>query len=790
MKKNLLVFITCMATALPALSQNVGIGTNTPKGKLEIEASNEGIVIPRIALTALNSAAPLTSPEISELVYNTATAGTAPNNVTPGFYYWNGSTWVRLQSGAANLTGSTSININGNSIERAALTGDVTAAANSNATTVTRIQGRDVSATAPTSNQVLKWNGTAWAPAADENTTYTAGTGLTLSGTQFINNGVVTASNGLTLASNNVKLGGSLTDATTTVSVGSNTLNFTSSNGKIAIGPGASATGTYTTALGNNAVASGTEAVAIGIANTGISKNTTAGSYSIAIGSDLTTGNGSNNSPIIAIGSGFTNNTAKSIMLGVGSTVPSVTLLGGSGAVPGNVGVGTITPQRLLHLSKDNNFGHLNTNTSLFRLQNANNTTCPGTVNIWDVRVGNCGQLGLITSSSNVNPNFNILKANDLAADAPGVVASINTTAPVNTFIIDADGDVGINKVSPDTKLDVDGNIRGTELQLSSSLVFKQNPTSWTPITVTGTKGGYAGFYFEDEGRYLMMDATTQGVYTGTAWQWYFSNGTLTAGTVPVARLSGTLPIANGGTGATTAAAARTNLGLGTMATQNANAVSITGGSVAGSIVSGDIAGNAGGIVANKSGFAVNEITGSDGVYFDLKNNVADDFDVRMIYWSGGNFEITNISNGVRLGANSSSWASISDSTKKTDFKEVTDGSKFLKNFETIKLGSWRYKTADKQDRHYGPMAQEFFALFGNDGLGFIGNDTTISTMDIDGVMMIAIKELVLEKNKQQEEIAALKKQNTLLKARDEEYQNLKAELEKLKSYIYSEAKK
>jgi len=41
------------------------------------------------------------------------------------------------------------------------------------------------------------------------------------------------------------------------------------------------------------------------------------------------------------------------------------------------------------------------------------------------------------------------------------------------------------------------------------------------------------------------------------------------------------VPISQGGTGATTAAAARTNLGLGTMATQNANAVAITGGTAA-----------------------------------------------------------------------------------------------------------------------------------------------------------------------------------------------------------------
>src|SRR5690554_5860179 len=88
-----------------------GFGTNTPNqaSVIEMESASKGVLIPRVELIDLESFLPIRGLTIesiytanSLLVYNTATAGTAPNNVTPGFYYWlqpNAVTpgkWVRI----------------------------------------------------------------------------------------------------------------------------------------------------------------------------------------------------------------------------------------------------------------------------------------------------------------------------------------------------------------------------------------------------------------------------------------------------------------------------------------------------------------------------------------------------------------------------------------------------------------------------------------------------------------------------------------------------------------------
>ena len=76
----------------------VGVGTTTPTAALDVTSTNDGILVPRVALTITTSALPLTAPTTSEMVYNTATV----NDVTPGFYYWDGTKWVRIISGINN----------------------------------------------------------------------------------------------------------------------------------------------------------------------------------------------------------------------------------------------------------------------------------------------------------------------------------------------------------------------------------------------------------------------------------------------------------------------------------------------------------------------------------------------------------------------------------------------------------------------------------------------------------------------------------------------------------------
>ena len=103
MKKSLII-ISFLSYSF-CLNAQTGIGTTTPNAasKLDVSSADKGFLPPRVALTATNTFAPVTglsgaSPLATAaglLVYNT----TSNNNVTPGYYYWNGTSWILISNG-------------------------------------------------------------------------------------------------------------------------------------------------------------------------------------------------------------------------------------------------------------------------------------------------------------------------------------------------------------------------------------------------------------------------------------------------------------------------------------------------------------------------------------------------------------------------------------------------------------------------------------------------------------------------------------------------------------------
>ena len=111
MKKAILLAALLAPTFLFA---QVGIGTTTinSSAKLQIDATNKGVLPPRVALTGTGTTSnAVASPATGLLVYNTATAGSGTAAVTPGYYYYTGTQWARFLSSTTaetQVTGSMS----------------------------------------------------------------------------------------------------------------------------------------------------------------------------------------------------------------------------------------------------------------------------------------------------------------------------------------------------------------------------------------------------------------------------------------------------------------------------------------------------------------------------------------------------------------------------------------------------------------------------------------------------------------------------------------------------------
>ncbi|HEY1195501.1 hypothetical protein [Flavobacterium sp.] len=96
--------LLCWGLGLACSYAQVGMPTNNPNKDAVLDlnrtdgVSAKGLLLPKVALTATNSFAPMTANVAGMHVWNTATAGTGINVVTPGEYYNDGSKWIRVSS--------------------------------------------------------------------------------------------------------------------------------------------------------------------------------------------------------------------------------------------------------------------------------------------------------------------------------------------------------------------------------------------------------------------------------------------------------------------------------------------------------------------------------------------------------------------------------------------------------------------------------------------------------------------------------------------------------------------
>lgn len=99
------VWVLASFFIIPAMvqAQTTGVGINTTGADpdassiLDVNATDKGILIPRVSLTNVNTGAPITSPANGLMVYNTNASVTG--GFGTGFYFWSGSSWTKVATG-------------------------------------------------------------------------------------------------------------------------------------------------------------------------------------------------------------------------------------------------------------------------------------------------------------------------------------------------------------------------------------------------------------------------------------------------------------------------------------------------------------------------------------------------------------------------------------------------------------------------------------------------------------------------------------------------------------------
>jgi len=323
MKQHILALTSvAFLIAISAKSQNVGINTTgaAPNASsiLDLNTGNAGtmgLLPEQVALTATNAAGPIVLPATGLIVYNTATAGVSPNNVTPGYYFNAGTpgapNWAQFVAGNSATTTSGGWLLNGNTGTNPATNFLGTTDANAVNFRTTNLQRMTITAAGLVGINVMpgalldvEGNAAGGAIGLFVNSN---NTGIALAA---LNNAGLGASNGIGVLANSLQSGGSavaaqLCNAVTTYYPGvavSGTSNTTVAGGKggeficnnaTGIGAFASTTGTGGIGLYGQTGATGVQPGVFGY-------NTTVASGTGVIG----TGNGLGSINGLGVGSG------------------------------------------------------------------------------------------------------------------------------------------------------------------------------------------------------------------------------------------------------------------------------------------------------------------------------------------------------------------------------------------------------------------------------------------------------------------------------------------------------
>ena len=147
----------------------------------------------------------------------------------------------------------------------------------------------------------------------------------------------------------------------------------------------------------------------------------------------------------------------------------------------------------------------------------------------------------------------------------------------------------------------------------------------------------------------------------------------------------------------------------------------------------------------------------------------AGEFTVNKIGSGGQEFTVRTRLNAtgptleVQGSVKGTSFISSSSREVKTDFSAL-DGREVLEQLSEVPVMSWRYKTEDENERHFGPIAEDFQAAFQ------LGDGKTITNIDADGVAFAAIQGL-----------------HSLLQERDAELNALRSEVADLRRLLESQ---